>query len=156
MGQSQKLLELLDRVERAGFPVNRAALDRKFNFTISGIVTVGVDISIFVRLGELVTSLAEQDGFTCALRSIVMFPIITDPEIYSREDFTTHKRKDPSYFVGRNIDIGVWKKARKPRRVSLAKETLKAAVQAIPDRHLSPESKAQLVGMIESASMMVA
>jgi hypothetical protein len=155
VGQSQKLLALLDRAEQAGIPVNRAALQRKFNFTISGIVTPGIDISVFVRLGEVVTSLAERDGFTCELRSIVVFPIICNPEVYSRQDFVTPKRKEASYFVGRNIDIEVWKRARKAKRVALATSVLHASVQAITDTNLSLENKARLNSMIDSASKAV-
>lgn len=155
MALSKKELALLERVERAGGIVNRAALTRKFNFTLSGIVTPGVDIKVFIQLCEVVTSLAEQSGFICELSGIVVFPIITDPAVYSRADFMTHKRKDAGYFVGRNIDIEVWERARKARRIALATETLKSAVQAIPDKHLSPENKVRLMAMIESASEMV-
>lgn len=155
MGQTQKLLELLDRVERAGGIVNRAALTRKFNFTLSGIVTPGVDIKVFTQLCEFVTSIAEESGFICELSGIVMFPIITDPAVYSRADFTTHKRKDSAYFVGRNINIDVWKRARKARRIVLASETLKSAVLAIPDKHLLSEHKMRLLTMIGLASHMV-
>lgn len=84
-----------------------------------------------------------------------MFPIITNPAVYLGADFTTHKRKDAAYFVGRNIDIEVWKRARKARRLALATETLKLSVKAIPDRHLSPDCKLRPMTMIESASKMV-
>jgi hypothetical protein len=152
MQHSPKFLELLDRIERCGGVVERSVPTRNFSFTLSGIVTPGVDIKAFIHLCELVTSLAEQRDFICELASIVMFPIITDPAIYSRADFMVHKRKDSGYFVGRNLDIEVWKRARKARRAVLASEALKSAIEAIPNKHLSIESKIQLVEIIDSAS----
>lgn len=149
---SQRGRELIDRAERAGAPINKVALSRKFNFTISGIVTVGIDIAIFVQLAELISSYAERDNFSCELKNIVLFPIISDPEIYSREDFTTYKRKDSSFFVGRNIDVEIWRRVRKPRRLALATEMLISSVNVISAKHLSLENKERLMTIVERAS----
>ena len=70
MPLSKRELMLLERAERAGTKVNWSALDREFNFTLSGIVTTGVDFSLFVQLCESVSSIAESQNFVCELEEI--------------------------------------------------------------------------------------
>ena len=156
MVSSKQMLALMDRVERAGGKVDREALARKFNFTLSGIVDAGLDYKVFVQLCSSVQRIAQMQDFKCELTGIVIFPIILGSSGYSRDDFITHKRKESAYFVGKNIDCDTWIRARRPKRIKMAVENLKSSVQAIPDKHLSVEMKMQIVGMIDLAAEEVA
>jgi hypothetical protein len=150
MALSKQMLALIERVERAGGSVDRAALARKFNFTLSGIVDAGLDYEVFVQLCSAVQKIVQEQDFKCDLTGIVVFPIILGPSGFSRDDFTTHKKKESAYFVGKNIDYDTWIRARRPKRIKLAVENIKSSVQAIPDKHLSIEKKMQIMIMIES------
>jgi len=156
MPLSQREIRLLERAQRAGAPVDMAALERKFNFTVSPITTHRVDTSVLIRLGAAVTALAEKEGFQCELTGVVVFPIIASADVYSRDDFVTHKRASKGYFVGRNIAFDTWKRARAPRRLTLAVQNFEASVQAIPERYMSTESQIRLIALIHSAATRVA
>ncbi|SRR5258706_4062215 len=152
---SQREIRLLERAKRAGVPIDLAALKRKFNLTVSPITTHGVDTSILIRLGSAVTALAEKEGFHCELTGIVLFPIIASSDVYSRNDFVTHKRASKGYFVGQNIAFETWRRARAPRRLALVVQNFESSVHAIPDRHLSPANKTRLIALIDSAATKV-
>jgi hypothetical protein len=152
MALTKQMLALMERVERAGGSVDRAALTRKFNFTLSGIVDAGVEYKVFVQLCASVQKIVQEQDFKCDLAGIVVFPIILGPNGFKRDDFVTHKRKESAYFVGKNIDYDTWTRAKRPKRIKLAVENLKSSVQAIPDKHLSIEKKMQIMGMIDEAA----
>jgi hypothetical protein len=156
MALSKQMLALMERVERAGGSVDRAALTRKFNFTLAGIVDAGVDYKVFVQLCVLVQKIVQQQDFKCDLTGIVVFPIILGSSGFKRDDFITYKRKESAYFVGRNIDHNTWARARRPKRIKLAVENLKTSVQSIPEKHLSIEKKTQITGMIDAAAEDIA
>lgn len=152
MALSKQMLALIERVKRAGGSIDRAALARKFNFTLSGIVDAGLDYKVFVQLCSSLQKIIQKQDFKCDLTGIVVFPIILGSSGFSRDDFITHKRKESAYFVGKNIDYDTWTRARKPKRIKLAVENLKSSVHAIPDKHLSVEKKKQIVDMIDLAA----
>lgn len=156
MPLSQREMRLLERAQRAGAPVDMAVLERKFNLTVSPVTTHGADTSLLVRLGAEVTALAEREGFQCDLTGIVLFPIIASADVYSRDDFVTHKRASKGYFVGKNIAFETWKRARAPRRLALAVQNFESSVRAIAERHMSPESQTRLIALIHSAATKVA
>lgn len=155
MTQREKEILLLKKAERAGVPINWAAAEREFGFAVSTITTYGVDSAILTQLGKLVSDAAEQKNFSCQLKAIIVFPMITDLEIFARKDFKTHKVKDSGYFVGKNIDFDAWKNAKRPRRIALATANLKLSIQDIPDRHLSPDQKEQILILIDAASKVL-
>ena len=149
---SAKDLANLKRVEERGVYVDWDALSRKFNFTVCARISYDIDASVFQRLAELVTKAVDESDFACELQGIVFFPLILKGDVSRRADFKSHKRSYRSYFVGRNIDHKIWKKARTKRRVSLAGQNLQFSVLDIPDHHLSPPSKLTLLAMIEYAA----
>lgn len=155
MPLSQRELRLLQRAQRAGAPVELVALKRKFSLTVSPISTHGIDTSILVRLGAAVTSLAEREGFQCELTGIVLFPIVASEDVYSKDDFVTHKRASRGYFVGQNIAFDIWKRARAVRRLALAEQNFESSVGAIAERHMSAESKKRLIAFIHSAARKI-
>lgn len=148
MPLSQRELELTRRAQRAGAPVNMAALRRKFNFTVSPTTTVGVDASILIRLGARISELTQKEKFRCELSGVVLFPIILDTGTRARKNFVTHKRASNGYFVGRNIDFLKWDDADPRERLKIASETFLQSLLAINDRHLAKTSKDHLRRMI--------
>jgi hypothetical protein len=144
------------RFEDAGLKINWAALDKKFIFTVSAIVSVGVDTSLIFKMGELVSSIAESNGFSCELSGIVVFPIILGPDVRPRPDFVTYKRKDRGYFVGKNISFTDWTDSAKARQVVIAQDNLQSSILAININHLSNDSKLKLVEIIKIAASKLA
>ena len=102
---------MLVRSESRGNKVNWAAWVRKFSFTVSPVTTVGTDVAIPLRIGEVTNDLAHARDSSFELSGIVLFPTIADPRIFCRDDFITHKRSSNGYFIGRNIDYQLWKRA---------------------------------------------
>jgi hypothetical protein len=149
---TKKTVAALKRIDERGGQVNWDALARRFNFTLSGIVSHDVDLSVFSRLVEFVRSAADESRFECELKAIVFFPLILKTGGYQRANFTRHKRSARGYFVGRNIEHRTWMSSKTKCRISLAAENLQASVVEIPDHHLSPPSKLALLSMIEWAA----
>ncbi len=147
---------MLENAKRAGVRMNLKALTRKFNFTVSPTTTSLINIDILVSLADVIGNLIDRKKFQPELSGVVFFPIITEPEIYCQSGFRIHKRASNGYFVGKNIPFDVWKKARFARRLVLASENFVASIQDIPDRHLSAESKASLIDIVQAAVKKVA
>jgi len=144
--------QLLERAKRAGAPVNTAVPAHKFALTVSPVTTDGVEVGILARLGEDVTALAQAQGFACELSGVVLFPIVARAAVYSKEDFVTYKRASNGYFVGRNIPFESWKRARVVGRLALAVKNFQSSLLAIPDKHLSADSKARLLDLVRAAA----
>lgn len=147
---NEKELKLLKLAESRGVRIDWKMLDRSFVFKASGIVTYDRDIYVFNNLADQVTFFADEDGFTCDLRSIIVFPIICDPLIYARTNFISYKR-NRSVFVGMNIPHGEWKAASEKKRATLAKKMLGEAIISIREKALSDIAKLTLLFYIEIA-----
>ena len=151
MPLTAKELEMYRRYERNGGNVDWKALNRKFRFGIFGFADSAIDLSLFFEMSAIVEEIAEKDQFDCQLSVIVLCPIILTGEIMTRADFVRYRRVYKKIEVGKNIDHGTWKKARRPKRIKLAEEFFKFALASIPDRHLPIERRNILLGMIEQA-----
>jgi predicted nucleotidyltransferase len=119
-----------------------------FNFFASPITTPGVDVDVAVRFADKVTSLSQGQGLENELTAIIVFPIITDPAIYPREDFIVNKRSDRAYYVGKNIEIQTWRRAQQPGRLRLTLDNFVASVMSIPDKQFGLRAKRLLIDSI--------
>jgi len=128
MGGRAKDIERLKQLERRGVPINWAALKRDFNFVVSGIVSMGVDNSEFFELAKSLMKRVGRLKFKCELKTIVLFPIILKGDGMTTADFVRNKRASKSYYIGINIDYGLWMKVRSKRRLQIATETFKSAI----------------------------
>lgn len=151
-GVPTKDIERLRKLERRGVPINWAALERNFNFVVSGIVSIGVDNSVFFELAESLMKNVDKSKFKCELKTIVLFPIILKGDGMTRADFVRNKWASRSYHIGVNIDFSLWMKVRSKRRLQIATDTFKSAISLIPDRSLSVESKSKLTSVIAAAA----
>jgi len=149
MKMNKKELAIIKEAEARGMQVDWPALERKFNFGISGIVTHPVDVGIFGETAKKVTALAEADDFSCELDSIIVFPIISEPSIYKRHDFIKHKHSQKSVFVGLNIDFFKWNAAPAREKKFLVKNLFREAITGIRDNALSEVGKLTLLLYIE-------
>lgn len=146
--REKKLLEL---AESRGARIDWKAANRKFKLTSSPIITVGIDVNPLIKLCNKADNELESKDAEFELSGIVLFPIITDPAIFKRVDFITHKRASRGFFVGQNIDFEKWRNASSQEQYALALSNYRNSILAIPERHFHEKSKAALITVLESA-----
>lgn len=151
MISSDKKLKSKKQNERGGGEADEGMLYQKFTLIVSSIVSLEVDGEIFFELGKIIQGISNRRRFVCELLEIHFVPMILRGDGLRGEDSVRNRRGRKMYEVHKNVDYETWKKARKPKRVKLAKEFFKSAVESIPDRNLSSENKAALISMIDSA-----
>jgi len=111
-----------------------------------------LDCSVFVALGQSADAMLRRQKYCFELDGIVLFPQITDPSIYAHGDWKVHKRSCNAYYVGRNVDFLVWKRARATRRLAIALDNLVQSVEQIPARVFCEESRARVIRALRSAA----
>jgi hypothetical protein len=151
-GLTARERKVLALAKSRGAPVSTALRTSKFTLIVSPITTHGIDVSVLLELGEGANRIIHSASAAFELTGIVLFPIIADPGVHMRADFQTHKRASRGYFIGRNIDFDVWRRARRPRRLELAAKAFTESVLAVPERDLSPASKECIVNAIGAAA----
>jgi len=125
---------------------------QRFRFIVSPTTTGTIDCSEFVTLGDLADAVLRRQKHCFELDGIVLFPQVTDPLIYAHGDWKVHKRSCNAYYVGRNVDFLVWKRARHPRRLAIALDNLVQSVEQIPERVFCAESRTRVVRALHNAS----
>ena len=143
---------LLERVQKAPNyrppPLRREGV---FVFAVSGVLTDPVMPTLFVRVEEEFTKLAEAESLVCETDSVVVFPIICNPAIYKRNDFVSYKRREKSVFVGKNIEHAPWVLAGGSKRLTWVKHFFHSVVDSINDAHLGGQSRVMLHWLIDDA-----
>lgn len=138
-------LELLE-IERRGGSVNWENLEKNFNFTVSPIITAGVDVSdIVVMSAKLAAACSDM---TFPLSGIVFFPIILVEGEFRRDDFRSYKRASNGYYVGKNISARDWVGASSRVRRALFGKNLDESIAWIPDSRLPAHEKARLRAIV--------
>lgn len=136
----------LEATESRGGVVGWDALKRKFHFTVSPIVTAGVDVAEINLMSDRLATLCAEMSFS--LSGIVFFPIIVVEGVFKRDDFRTFKRASNGYYVGRNISEKDWSGASKKVRRALFAKNLDESISWIPDARLPAPEKDRLRAIV--------
>lgn len=139
---------LFARLEARGYRLDKSQEGIPFTFSISPVISAGVDVSIFAVLSCEVISELKHRNYECALSGVVIFPRILDPKIKKSEKLCLFKRKDNAFYVGLEIDFGEWTQGTQQERVNLALVNLQDSISQIPDRHISAIHREQLIEVI--------
>jgi hypothetical protein len=143
-------LRKLTELAAKGVPIDFAALDATFNFTVSPLVTIGVDVSLFLAVAERLKTLIRGSRFTCELADIVAIPVISADDVPNLNK-VNFRRAENACFVKKSIDYGAWEAARGKARKSIVEEFLLDAIQAVPAKHLSEASREELAQLVDVA-----
>lgn len=148
MNLTKREQALLERLEARGYQLDKSQEGMPFTFSISPVISVGVDASIFANLSRGLIFELKQRGYKCALGGIVVFPRILDPKVKKAKTLSIHKRKDNVYFVGFEIEFDTWMKSTRLAQINLALLNLQESIAEIPERHISSEHRKQLIEII--------
>ena len=142
--------EKLTELAAKGVPIDFAALDATFNFTVSPLVTFGVDVSLFLAVAERLKMLIRGSSFACELADIVAIPVIRAGDVPSM-DKVSFRRSENACFVKKSIDYGAWAAAKPKARKSIVEKFLLDAIRVVPAKHLSGVAREQLAKLVDSA-----
>lgn len=136
----------LEATENRGGVVGWGALERKFHFTVSPIVTAGIDVAEITAMSDRLAALCAEMSFS--LSGIVFFPIIVVDGAFKRDDFRSFKRASNGYYVGRNIDAKAWMGASAKAKRALFLKNLDQSISWIPDARLPAPEKDQMRAVV--------
>jgi hypothetical protein len=140
----------LTEIAAKGYPIDFAALDATFNFTVSPLVTFDVNVSPFIAVAERLKTLIRGSEFACELADIVAIPFIRAGDVLPINK-VSFRRAENAYFVKKSIDYDQWESAKVKARKSIVETFLLDVIQSIPAKHLSGASREQLVTLVEAA-----
>jgi hypothetical protein len=132
-----------------------SAVPHGFRLLVSPITTSAVDVSVFVGLVHVADLALRRQKYLFELDAVVLFPIIAEKLIYSRENFVVHKRSSNAYYVGRNLDFDEWRSSRRRRRITLALDNVVKSITQIPARNFAEESKERVWAALTRAAVKI-
>lgn len=141
---------MLTELAAKGVPIDLAALDATFNFTVSPLATLGVDVSPFLAVAQRLKTLIRGSTFACELADIVAIPVIRSGDA-PRIDKVSFRPTENACFVKKSIDHAAWDAAKAKARKSMVRTFLLDAIQAVPARRLSTASRERLAALVDAA-----
>jgi hypothetical protein len=123
-----------------------------FEFIVSGKITAGLDVSTLYVVEKEVKKEIERAKFKTTYESMVLFPLIADPEIFDAPEYVSYKRRESSIFVSRRIPFEKWTKARTPGRVKMAEQNFIDSILAIDEKRIPKSDQESLVQFIRTAA----
>ena len=141
----------LTEIAAKGYPIDFAALDATFNFTVSPVTTYGVDVSPFNAVAQQMKTLIRGSEFACELADIVAIPFIRAGDV-PNVDKVSFRRSEDACIVKKTIDHDEWASAKERARRAIVKKFLLEVIQAVSAKHLSGPSREELTKIVEAAT----
>jgi hypothetical protein len=141
----------LTEIAAKGYPIDFAALDATFNFTVSPVTTYGVDVSSFNAVAQRLKTLIRGSEFACELADIVAIPFIRAGDV-PNVDKVSFRRSENACFVKKTIDHDEWASAKAKARKAIVEKFLLEVIQAVPAKHLSGPSREELTKLVDAAA----
>lgn len=141
----------LTGISAKGYPVDFAALDATFNFTVFPVTTYGVDVSPFNAVAQRMKTLIRGSEFACELADIVAIPFIRAGDV-PNVDKVSFRRSENACFVKKTIDHDEWASAKVRARKAIVEKFLLEVIQAVPAKHLSEPSREKLTKLVDAAA----
>lgn len=145
---SEKLIEKLSQEDG----ISLSQVEAEFKFLISPSTTSDVDARLMaLAIKNYIFREIKQMKFDSPISGIVIFPIIYNPKIRVREDFTSYKWKEKSFFVGLPINFEKWVNASLPVKFNLLTDNLIHSLEKIPKKHLFEADKFKFISLINNS-----
>lgn len=144
---------LLMRISRNGYPLDMGALNSKFNFTISPITSLGVDIAPFHVVSEKLKKAIQRDDFSCSLDDVILVPVILGADAPSVKNSISLSKKRHACVIRRNIDFLLWSGMSKKKRISYVIDFVSDALEVLTPKVLNREDSARLRDLVTRSSL---